>query len=98
MFAYFFPQVLSNSVAAAVRTLVGQGVLPNALSTAFFCEDVNKWFDCLNCQFADNALHVHTQEKITFLNEVNSFLVKKDSFKYVVRLIGNYDVVHSQLG
>ena len=78
MFAYFFPQVLSNSVAAAVRTLVWQGVLPNAaLSTAFFCEYVNKWFDCLNCRFADNALYVHTQEKITFLNEVNSFLVKK---------------------
>ena len=77
MFAYFFPQVLSNSVAAAVRTLVWQGVLPNALSTAFFCEYVNKWFDCLNCRFADNALHVHTQEKITFLNELNSFFVKK---------------------
>ena len=64
MFAYFFPEVLSNSVAAAVRTLIWQGVLLNAaLSTAFFCEYVNKWLDCFNYRFADNALYVHTQER-----------------------------------
>ena len=66
---------MSYSTAAALRTMVRQNIVPKeALTTAFFCEYFNKWFDIMNCRFMGNVSFVNSKEKLFFLNEVGGVL------------------------
>ena len=68
-------QVVSYRTAAALRTMIRQNIVPKeALTTAFFCEYFNKWFDIMNCRFMGNALFVNSKEKLIFLNDVGGVL------------------------
>lgn len=73
-------QVLSHSTASAVRVLVEQHVLPRAaVTTAFFCELFNQWFDIMNCRTSREALYENSQQKLAKLDEM-LFVVQNMSF------------------
>jgi len=64
--------LLSHSTASALRTLVALKKLhPNALTTAFFCELVNGWFDVVNTRYIDNAVFANSQRQLSVLIEVH---------------------------
>ena len=64
--------MFSNSTSSVIKTLVAQKVFDEeALTTAFFCEFMSRWFDILNCRILANALYQQSNEKMDFLKEVS---------------------------
>ena len=64
-------QELSHTTASAIRFLVEHGSLDcKSLTTAWFLDFVNKWFDTCNSRFYKSALYAHSTDKIEFLNSV----------------------------
>lgn len=61
-------QLLSHSTASAIRYAVHDGLLPvNALTTAWFVEIVNAWFDAANARHRLSALYAKSGQKIKSL-------------------------------
>uniref|UniRef100_F6PZY2 Transposable element P transposase-like GTP-binding insertion domain-containing protein n=1 Tax=Ciona intestinalis TaxID=7719 RepID=F6PZY2_CIOIN len=68
-------QVFSRTTGSAIKTLVGQQVLSQeALSTAFFCDYFNNWFDLMSSTSCENSLFKDSTEKIQFLLEVKDMV------------------------
>nr|XP_039261118.1 uncharacterized protein LOC120337419 [Styela clava] len=64
-------QVMSHTVATALRSLVAAGVFSNhARTTAFFLQLVNNWFDLMNCRHTGTALYADSDSKLEKINEV----------------------------
>ena len=62
-------QLLSHSTASALKLCVGRGLLPqSALTTAWFVEAVNNWFDILNARFSLASLFKSSTAKIEHLD------------------------------
>ena len=62
-------QLLSHSTASALKLCVGRGLLPqSALTTAWFVEAVNNWFDILNARFSLASLFKSSSAKIEHLD------------------------------
>lgn len=64
-------QVLSHSTASALKFCVDRKVMPSAaLTTAWFLELINRWFDNLNARYALPSLFASSTVKIEELNFV----------------------------
>jgi hypothetical protein len=64
-------QLLSHTTASAIRFLVDHGSLDkNCLSTAWFLDLVNTWFDTCNSRCFKSALFDVSNEKLQFLHSV----------------------------
>ena len=48
---------------------------PNALTTAFFCEFVNSWFDIVNTRHIAGGLFENSTRQLNILNEVRNVKV-----------------------
>ena len=48
---------------------------PNALTTAFFCEFVNNWFDIVNTRRIAGGLFENSTRQLNILNEVKNVKV-----------------------
>nr|XP_039274098.1 uncharacterized protein LOC120348054 [Styela clava] len=74
-------QLLSHTTASALRTLVAHKAMDeNALTTAFFCEFVNNWFDITNCRHMGDALFENSEKKVELLSEALNVI---QSIKFV---------------
>ena len=61
-------QVLSHSTATALRLCVVRKLLPEAaLTTAWFLQTVNDWFDVMNARFPLASIFKSSTAKVTVL-------------------------------
>lgn len=64
-------KVLSHGTASGIRTMVESGDLKTeSLSTAFFCQYFNNWFDIMNARHGGEAMFANDTQKSEFLREV----------------------------
>jgi hypothetical protein len=67
----FAAQLMSHSTASALRFAVGQNLLPKAaLTTAWFLELMNSWFDVTNSRSRLQGLHASSSAKLCILHQM----------------------------
>jgi hypothetical protein len=70
-------QLLSHSTASALRYAVQQNMLPaDALTTAWFLDLVNSWFDAANARSRCEALYAKSGNKINSLLQMLDIMAK----------------------
>lgn len=69
----FAAQLFSHSVSSALQFCVNANLLPvAALTTAWFLQFVNEWFDVANARTKLQALHLQSAKKICVLKSMQS--------------------------
>lgn len=67
--------VLSHTTASALRFCASTGLLPKSvLTTAWFCDLINFWFDCMNARFVSAALFENSGSKLDKLQQTLSVM------------------------